>query len=371
MGIDKQLDHLIEVLYETVLDASRWQEAVRLCGHYTGGVEAHLLTVDKATYNPIASIFAATYFDDKLGVDDANFFFGIDPRRNLLDNAAVNEWKCCHHFFNQNFVDNNEFYQDFFITVGARYAMVAIVDDTSTQQSVIGISRALGQPPFGEAEQRAAQRIGSHLQRVLRLQKHTQTLQVSADLGSRTLDALTLPLFIVDNNAKILQINTCADQFLNRPNPALSYKNGHLLTTDPAIRNPFSNLITAATGYPAIGGGLFFTSPENGQLFVTPLPKASAFAHDWQRPLALVFVIETGQNLSAIKLLGKLYDFSPAELKLAIALLAGKSPEDYAQQAGLTLNTVRTQLKSLFAKTKTHRQAELVALLGRLPPLQD
>ena len=257
MNIDKQLNHLIEVLYETVLDASRWQEAVGLCGHYTGGVEAHLLTVDKATYNPIASIFAATYFDDKVGADYANYFIGIDPRRNLLDDAAVNEWKCCHHFFNQNFVGHNEFYQDFFITVGARYAMVAIIDDTSTQQSVIGISRALGQPPFGEAEQRAAERIGSHLQRVLRLQKHTQVLQASADLGSRALDALTIPLFIVDNNAKILQINTCADQFLNRPNPALRYKNGHLLTTNSATRHTFSNLITAATGYPAIGGGLF------------------------------------------------------------------------------------------------------------------
>ena len=85
--------------------------------------------------------------------------------------------------------------------------------------------------------------------------------QASADLGSRALDTLTIPLFIVDNNAKILQINACADEFLNRPNPALRYKNCHLLTTNAAIRHIFSNLITAATGYPAIGGGLFY-QPE-------------------------------------------------------------------------------------------------------------
>jgi hypothetical protein len=36
-------------------------------------------------------------------------------------------------------------------------------------------------------------------------------------------------------------------------------------------------------------------------------------------------------------MLGKLYDLSPAELRVASALLAGKSPEEYAQQAGVSI----------------------------------
>ncbi|MDD1643095.1 MAG: hypothetical protein LUQ29_07505, partial [Methylococcaceae bacterium] len=52
MTDDKQLDHLIGVLYETALDPSRWEEAVGLCGHYAGGVDAHLLTIDKNTNIP-------------------------------------------------------------------------------------------------------------------------------------------------------------------------------------------------------------------------------------------------------------------------------------------------------------------------------
>jgi DNA-binding CsgD family transcriptional regulator len=67
----------------------------------------------------------------------------------------------------------------------------------------------------------------------------------------------------------------------------------------------------------------------------------------------------------------KLYDLSPAELRVAAALLSGKSPEHYALEAGVTMNTVRTQLKSLFQKTGTGRQAELVAVLGRVPSLQS
>ncbi len=55
---------------------------------------------------------------------------------------------------------------------------------------------------------------------------------------------------------------------------------------------------------------------------------------------------------------------------MAAALLAGKSTEDYAQEAKVTLNTVRSQLKSLFRKTSTRRQAELVAVLSRVLPLR-
>jgi DNA-binding CsgD family transcriptional regulator len=42
-------------------------------------------------------------------------------------------------------------------------------------------------------------------------------------------------------------------------------------------------------------------------------------------------------------------------------LRAGNSPEEYAQQAGVTLNTVRTRLKSLFRKTGTRRQSGLAS----------
>ena len=44
--------------------------------------------------------------------------------------------------------------------------------------------------------------------------------------------------------------------------------------------------------------------------------------------------------------------------------MAGQSLEEYASAANVTLNTVRSQLKALFQKTGTKRQAELVALLN-------
>ena len=116
---------------------------------------------------------------------------------------------------------------------------------------------------------------------------------------------------------------------------------------------------------------MLFGGEPDKHLFVTPLPNDSSFALDWQTPLALILVQDADINLSALYLLGTLYDLSPAELRVASALLVGKSLEEYGQEFGVTINTVRSQLKKLFVKTNTHRQSELVALLSRMPPLQN
>jgi DNA-binding CsgD family transcriptional regulator len=39
---------------------------------------------------------------------------------------------------------------------------------------------------------------------------------------------------------------------------------------------------------------------------------------------------------------------------------------DIADEFNLSMKTVRTQLRSIFAKTETHRQSDLVALLTRI-----
>ncbi len=67
--------------------------------------------------------------------------------------------------------------------------------------------------------------------------------------------------------------------------------------------------------------------------------------------------------------LAQLFRFTAAESRLAMALLAGAEAAEYATANGVSLATVRTQLRSLLAKTGTRRQAELVRLLGGVPGL--
>ncbi|MBQ0819045.1 helix-turn-helix transcriptional regulator [Microvirga sp. HBU67558] len=64
--------------------------------------------------------------------------------------------------------------------------------------------------------------------------------------------------------------------------------------------------------------------------------------------------------------LQKIFGLTRAEARLAIEIASGKNLDDIAEGHNTSVATARKQLASVFAKTHTHRQADLVALLARV-----
>jgi len=65
-------------------------------------------------------------------------------------------------------------------------------------------------------------------------------------------------------------------------------------------------------------------------------------------------------------LLQNLYDVTQAEAKIAEGLLNGLSAKELAASGGVSIETVRSQMKSLLSKTSATRQAEFIARLSSL-----
>ena len=80
---------------------------------------------------------------------------------------------------------------------------------------------------------------------------------------------------------------------------------------------------------------------------------------------ALVFIAD-GSNRSVpnADLIRTLFDLTVAEARVARRLAAGATPADIAEAHNVSLGTVRSQLKSVFAKTNVERQSDLVRLLS-------
>ena len=57
------------------------------------------------------------------------------------------------------------------------------------------------------------------------------------------------------------------------------------------------------------------------------------------------------------------FGLTPAEAKLALHLVAGETLRSAAAKLSISYETARTQLKNIFNKTRTRRQAELVILI--------
>ena len=64
-------------------------------------------------------------------------------------------------------------------------------------------------------------------------------------------------------------------------------------------------------------------------------------------------------------LLKNRFGLTPAEARVVLRLVAGDSLRSAAKALGIKYETVRTHLKSVFQKTGTRRQAELVIVVIR------
>lgn len=77
----------------------------------------------------------------------------------------------------------------------------------------------------------------------------------------------------------------------------------------------------------------------------------------------LILVDPHRQVRVPVGLMRTLFDLTPAESKLASRLAGGASLQQVADETGVSVNTLRWQLKSVFAKTGSGSQAELARLL--------
>lgn len=66
-------------------------------------------------------------------------------------------------------------------------------------------------------------------------------------------------------------------------------------------------------------------------------------------------------------LLRSLFDLTPAEANVARRLATGKGVETIADEGGVSVNTVRTQVRRIMAKAGCSRIAELVSLFSNIP----
>lgn len=89
----------------------------------------------------------------------------------------------------------------------------------------------------------------------------------------------------------------------------------------------------------------------------------------FQQGHALVLLNVPGDSLDPDEgMLQFAFNLTPAEAKVAksVASLGGAAPASGA--LGLSANTVKTHLRSIFAKTGTRSQSALAVLLSRMPP---
>ncbi|MFY9289925.1 MAG: helix-turn-helix transcriptional regulator [Methylorubrum rhodinum] len=175
-----------------------------------------------------------------------------------------------------------------------------------------------------------------------------------------TLEALGLPAAVLDGAGRALAVNGLV---AGTPE-MLTGAYGRLRLNHP----PADALLREALGAGWIGCAVRSVAlPSSGTrsasiVHVLPLCRE---AQDVLGGATLVVLthLKADANIPDAALLPGLFDLTPREADIVVGLAAGHSLHDSAAAAGLTVATARSYLESIFRKTGTHRQGQLVALV--------
>ena len=215
--------------------------------------------------------------------------------------------------------------------------------------------------------------LARHLARSVSLMKDFTALRAERESLARILEDMTVGLAFIDHEGRITETNRMAERLL-KTGDGLVQRAARLHATEHAddqrLNRALADSIAVHFGADIRCSGPVAIHRARGRrpLAVTaiPLPREPSLAST-HAAAVLINDPDAGAPPSD-DALHDLYDFTPAETRLARHLSRGTSLREAAKLCGISYETARWRLKIMFQKTDTRRQTELIRLLLSTPP---
>ncbi len=214
--------------------------------------------------------------------------------------------------------------------------------------------------------------LAPHIQRAMRISDRVASLELAAGAARAAADFAPFAIFSLDDQLRILAANSRAAQYekagfirLARDRFAFAHPATQKKLLD-LVRNP------APTGlaFQAIG-----TSGSECPVLIARIsPQSAQQIGGFTAGASLIVTLGSSPGETPVVEIDRVaqwFGLTPAEARLAVALAGGQTLQDYAALRAVSLNAVRFLLKGIFRKTGAASQAQLVAMIARLPAPGD
>jgi DNA-binding CsgD family transcriptional regulator/PAS domain-containing protein len=226
--------------------------------------------------------------------------------------------------------------------------------------------------PVTNVEVAALRLLGPHFRRAVEISNLLDMKTMEAATFTSALDALAAGVVLVDRLALIVHANAAARAMLADADP-IRTAHGRLQLPTSQASDALVDAVARSDGNLGQLGQRGISIParmKDGRPCVAHVLPIGGGEARWgleQRAIAAVFIAhaECAPQMPA-SALALMYDVTPAEARVFELIVEGRTPKEIAEKLGVSISTVRTHLAHLFHKTGTSRQAELVALMGRM-----
>jgi DNA-binding CsgD family transcriptional regulator len=371
-GSDRKFDKLIARLYDAALDggqiAPAFDDVARAFDATTSLLLAHEVRSGATTVLSSRGFSAAHLAQYRV------HYWQRDLWADSVRSQPVNTAVLCSDLVPEKTFANSEIWTDYGRKIGAGIfrAVGASVTLDGGRLALIGLHRPKDAPDFARTDRELLNRLLPHLQRALQIRVQLNASLQRETLAYEALEVLTVPFVVARANATVVYANAAA-RMLAAQNDGLdlgSARSGIGTVRYDELRALHTLIAktaqtTAARGLSA-GGALNLSRPSKRDAYrvlVSPLTSRLAGGE----ALALLVIVDPEHTPTApAAILAQLFGLTAAETRLALALASELTLVQAAEQFGVSFQTVRAQLRAIFAKTQTSRQAELMRLLSSL-----
>lgn len=379
----RQLSKLIGLIHDAALTPALWPDALDGIRQALAGSAALLLT---PLHGPEAGGFA---IPNKLSAETMARYAETYHRLDLWTQAGESR-----QLFTPGTVVTDEalvprehllaspYYREFLAPANISRLCTSVVfgqSDPGNLPTVISIYRGIDAEPFGRREKNRLRLLTPHLSRSLGLMFRLRDAENKLAACLAALDKLACGIVLFGRNGRVVHTNSAAAELLKGNEGLWLTRDGdgghRLAASSQEATKRLDKFIESAVSTSAAA---FFPVPHSmpfpgksgrppSVLSISPLPSDHSFETRAGQAVAIGFLFDTmlpGQGDA--QMLGEIYGLTPAEIRLTSELCAGWSIASIAAFHGVSAETLKSQLKSIFLKTGKHRQIDLVRMASVL-----
>lgn len=260
-------------------------------------------------------------------------------------------------------LENDEYYTKMLRPVGFGWCVGTSIRSPAEDTLVFSIEKAWKKGPVPRAVAERLDLLRPHLARAGLLSARFGLERARTSVAS--LDMIGLPAAAVTSDGRALVVNS---SFVSGASGVRIGARDQVQFAAASTQTMFNEAVQgkpqslSRTGRSIPVAGTATTPP----LIAHVLPLRLGGLDVFSGAMSIVFLTPLTRNVSPPpELLKALFDLTPAEARIASMVIDGNSVDVIAKTNIVSVNTVRTQLKSIFAKTGVERQSELISLLGQ------
>jgi DNA-binding CsgD family transcriptional regulator len=253
--------------------------------------------------------------------------------------------------------------------------MGGVILTTPTGQSVISAHRGDDAGPFGEKEKNILRSLMPHLKRAALLHGELGLLRRQLATFTGHLERFPYAFILIDAKRRVLY-SSAAARALAAERDGLAIDQGNIAATSRKAQASLDQAVMElATGAGTLIRRLEIRRPSGRRsyrLILMPIEGSRTIPLGVAVPAVCILVIDAHSSAKPDpEVLRELFSFTPAEARVSTGLVMGQSAEEIAAATKTSVQTVRTHIKRILAKTSTARQGELISAILRTVPFQS